>query len=194
MEVDLRRLQRQAAEGADRYLNLSGTRKVAVIGNTCSGKTTFSRALARRLGVPHVELDALFWKPGWQQSTAEEFKPRVVEALEPLDGWVVDGNYRTKLGDYVLGRADMIVWLDAPLQTTMSRVVRRTVRRLRTREGLWGTNVETVRGSFFRRDSLLWWALRKHRDWQRRVPDVLAPYPHVRLRSPREVAAYLEKL
>ncbi len=118
----------------------------------------------------------------------------MVETLEPLDGWVVDGNYRTKLGDYVLDQADIVVWLDPPLPTTLLRVVRRTVRRLRTRESLWGTNVETLRASFFKRDSLIWWALRKHRDWQRRVPGVIAPYPHVRLRSPREVAAYLEKV
>jgi adenylate kinase family enzyme len=191
MEVDLRRLQRQAAEGADGHRRLSGTTKVAVIGSTCAGKTTFSRALAQRLEVAHVELDALFWKPGWQESGADEFRERVVAALEPLDGWVVDGNYRTKLGDYVVSRADLIVWLDLPLRTTVWRVVRRTLRRLRTRESLWGTNVETLRGSFFRRDSLIWWALRKHRDWRLRVPGLVSQYPHVRLRSAAEVDDFL---
>jgi adenylate kinase family enzyme len=36
-----------------------------VVGSTGSGKTTFARALAEKLGVPHVEIDALFWQRGW---------------------------------------------------------------------------------------------------------------------------------
>jgi AAA domain len=37
--------------------------KIAVVGTSGSGKTTVARELARRLGVPHVELDALYHGP-----------------------------------------------------------------------------------------------------------------------------------
>ena len=40
-------------------------RRVNVVGTSASGKTTFARALAERLGVRHVELDALHWQSGW---------------------------------------------------------------------------------------------------------------------------------
>jgi adenylate kinase family enzyme len=191
VEVDLRRLLGQAPAGADRHGTAAGPvgRRIAVIGATGSGKTTVSGVLAERFGVPHVELDALFWNAGWTETPPIEFKQRVIAALG-TDGWVVDGNYRGRLGTFVLDQADLVVWLDLPLRTTLWRVLRRTLRRLRTRELLWGTNVESWRGSFMSRDSLLWWALKAHFRW-RQTPQRLARYPYVRLRSKREVERYV---
>jgi adenylate kinase family enzyme len=161
-----------------------------VIGNAGSGKTTFARALAQQLRVPHIELDALFWQPGWVETPPDEFKQRVSAALPP-GGWVADGNYRSKLGTYVLDQADRVVWLDLRLPTAFWRVLRRTVRRVRTRERIWGTNVEPWREAFFSRKSLLWWLLKTHRRWRRQLPELLAAYPHVRLRSSQDVERYL---
>lgn len=55
-------------------------RRVSVI-TTASGNggTTFSRDLAARLDVPFHELDALFWKPEWTESSVEELR----ELVEP---------------------------------------------------------------------------------------------------------------
>ncbi|TME62901.1 MAG: AAA family ATPase, partial [Chloroflexi bacterium] len=49
------------------------SRRISVVGTTGSGKTTFARELARRLGVPHVELDALAWGPNWTLVPVEVF-------------------------------------------------------------------------------------------------------------------------
>ncbi|HCU2021331.1 TPA: AAA family ATPase [Pseudomonas aeruginosa] len=39
--------------------------RVVVVGTSGAGKSTFSAALAARLGCTHVELDRLYWGPGW---------------------------------------------------------------------------------------------------------------------------------
>ena len=65
---------------------------MSVVGCSGSGKTTLARALARELGSPYVELDAIFHQPGWTELSDDEFQARVDEATTS-DTWVVDGNY-----------------------------------------------------------------------------------------------------
>jgi len=164
--------------------------RIAVVGTTCAGKTTVARRLAELHGVPHVELDALHWGPGWSEPSPEEFRARVEEALA-AEEWVADGGYHGKLGDLVLERAGLVVWLDPPLATVLRRLGLRTVRRVRTREELWGGNRETWRGAFFSRESLILWALKTHRPRRARYKERLAEYEVVRLRSASETEAWL---
>ncbi len=57
---------------------------MSVVGSAGAGKTTFARALAARLGLAHVELDAIFHGPGWAPAEPEDFRRRVAAAL-PTD-------------------------------------------------------------------------------------------------------------
>lgn len=165
-----------------------------MIGTSGSGKTTVARELAGRLGVPHVELDALHHGPDWYQPSAGEFRATVESALAPLAGWVVDGNYMRKLGTYVLERADTVVWLDLPLSTCLGRLWRRTSTRIRDGVELWNGNRESWRGALLGWDALFPWTVRAHlrrkREWPRRLAALEAEL--VRLRSPAEIAAWLE--
>ena len=169
-------------------------RRVSVVGPSGSGKTTTARRLGELLGVPVVELDALHHGPGWTEASADELRRAVSRALAGLDGWVVDGNYSGKLGDFVLRQADTVVWLDLPLLMCLARLWTRTQRRVRTKEELWAGNRETWRGAFWGRESLFWWTVRHHRSRRRRWPERFAALPNltvVRLRTPAEVEAFL---
>tara|TARA_B100000029_G_scaffold512514_1_gene609361 strand:+ start:9644 stop:9868 length:225 start_codon:yes stop_codon:yes gene_type:complete len=66
--------------------------RINVLGTSGSGKSTFSKNLAEQLNIPYVQLDELFWKPNWTESSDEEFFPKIEDALSP-DEWVLDGNY-----------------------------------------------------------------------------------------------------
>jgi adenylate kinase family enzyme len=135
-------------------------RRIAVVGSTASGKSTFAAKLGARLGVPHVELDALFWGPNWTPPDDDAFRA-FVRRVAGADRWVIDGNYSRFL-PITLERADPVVWLDLPLRTCLLRVIRRTLRRAGTREDLWGSgNREDLR-KLLGRDSLVWWVLRTH--------------------------------
>ena len=175
---------------------MTAPRRIAVVGASCSGKSTLARALAERLGVPHVELDSLVHGPGWTETTDAELRAGLAPFLEGQGGWVIDGNYERKLGDAVLERADAVVWLDLPLATILRRLWRRTSRRIRTREELWNGNRESWRNAFVGRDSLFAWTIRAHRRLRRRMPGRLAR-PALRhltvahLRSPAEMSRWL---
>jgi adenylate kinase family enzyme len=101
-------------------------RRIAIKGTSGAGKSTLGRQLAELLAVPYVELDALHHGPNWSAASATELRARVYAVIDHADGWVVDGNYGTKLGTTVLDRAQLIVWLDLPLLLKLRRLVRRT--------------------------------------------------------------------
>lgn len=169
-------------------------RRVSVAGISGSGKSTLARALAERLGLPYIELDALNHGPGWTEATPEELRARVEAAFAAApDGWVADGNYESKLGDLVLSRADTFVWLDPPLPFALARIARRTGVRIIRRTELWNGNRETVR-NVFAKDNLFTWAVKSHRRMRRTLPSLPRRQPHlrfVRLRGARQVAEFL---
>jgi len=168
--------------------------RVAVVGTSGSGKTTLARALAETAGVPHVELDALHWEPGWRAADPDVFRARVEQAVAG-PRWVCDGNY-SAVRDLVWGRATLIVWLDLPFGLVFYRAVSRTLRRVRTREPLFGgTNRERVFG-FLDPEWIPWWVIRTWRKNRRRYAALTAsgaqrPVSVVRLRSADEVARFL---
>ena len=87
--------------------------------------------------------------------------------------------------------ADVIVWLDLPLLVKLGRLVRRSWRRVRTREVLWNGNVETWRDVFVGRDAVLIHPLRTHHRSRRGTlarPDF---GKIVRLRTPEAVERWL---
>jgi adenylate kinase family enzyme len=169
-------------------------RRINVKGTSGSGKTTFAQELARRLGLPFVELDALHHGPNWAEPTDEEFRARVREAIEAApDGWVIDGNYDRKLGELVLGPSEKIVWLDLPFALKLRRLLRRTIRRILDDVELWSGNKESWRGAFWGRDSLLWRMVKTHFRHRREWPARFAGDPRfVRLRSVREAREWLD--
>jgi len=169
-------------------------RKVAVIASASGcGKTTVGRLLATRLGVPFVELDALNHGPGWTEATAEQLRARVAPIVA-TDGWVIDGGYRGKLGDLVLEAADTVVWLDLPRREWLPRLFRRTVRRIAGKQELWHGNRESFRNAFLMRDGLLRFAWRNYGVRRATYPSELARFHVVRLRSQREVDAWLASI
>jgi len=166
-------------------------RRVVIVSSASgSGKTTVGRALADRLGVPFHELDALHHGPNWTEATPEELRAKV-EPIVESDVWVIDGAYRGKLGDLVFERADIVVWLDLPLHVWLPRLLRRTARRVISREELWNGNREQLRDLVHPQNSVMFFALRQYRDRRRRYPSELARFPVARLRTTGEVDSFL---
>lgn len=165
--------------------------RVIVVGTTGSGKTTVASALAGRLEVDHVELDALSWEANWVSAPLPVFRERVSAAIAG-ERWVVDGNY-SATRDLVWARADTVVWLDPPRRVIMWRVTARTIRRMVRREVLWNGNRESLRTALSR-DSIILWAWTTYGRRRHDYPGYFAAHPHVaiiRLRTSSDVRQFL---
>ncbi len=172
-------------------------RRVVVVGTSGSGKTTLARQLAAQLNCPHVELDALYWLPGWDEAPDDLFRERALAALVG-DCWTTDGNY-SKVRDIVWGRADTVVWLDYSFPLVFWRIFKRTVWRGISRQELWGTGNRENLLRMFTRDSMLWWVIRTYRRRRREYPALFRQpqFAHLNiviLRSPRDMQRWLERL
>ncbi len=118
--------------------------RLHLIGSSGAGKTTLGRALAHQLGVPFVDLDDLFWEPGWQAVGHHELTRRVMPVLDQ-PGWVIVGNYRATTEPHVWPRLTHLIVLDLPFATLLQRTVWRTVRRGLTGEPCCNGNTESLR-------------------------------------------------
>ena len=176
-------------------------RRVVVLGTSGAGKTTLARDLSRRIGVPHVELDAIHWKPNWTSTPAAQLIEEVRAALDAADaaagGWTVCGHYG-QVRHVTWTRADTIIFLDYPMRVVFLRVLWRTLRRWWRREELWNRNRERLRDNFFSRDSLFLWVMNTWRIRRRDVPRLLRDprFAHVRtyrFRSPAELDRWMQR-
>jgi adenylate kinase family enzyme len=174
--------------------------KINVIGTSGSGKSTVARSVARKLDIPYIELDALFWRPDWQETPDDEFFAAIEGALAGKDSWVVDGNYsRTQALKW--RDVDMIVWVDYSFSRTMYQAVRRAATRAWAQTELWpGTsNRESFRRSFFSRKSTILWTLQNYSKTRRKYETFFTDpkWQHIRmirLRTPAETRTILQSM
>ena len=116
-----------------------------MVGNSGAGKSTVARQLARNLGVPFVELDAIYHQAGWAPLTAGEFRARVA-GVTAGDAWVIDGNY-SAVRPLVWARADTVIWIDPPRHRVMRQVIWRTFRRAAFRQQRAGQGAAVTPGA-----------------------------------------------
>lgn len=176
--------------------------RLRVVGTSGAGKTRLARHAADILGVGHLELDAVFWDTGWTYRDPAEARDRIREFLaKHPEGWVVDGNWNSRLEGLLdpgtPEGADSWVWLDQPRWVVMWRVIRRTLARGLLRRELWHGNRENV-SSMFRRDpqqNIVRWAWTTYETNRQRMLDrVSTGAPVVWLRGQREIDVWLASL
>lgn len=160
-----------------------------------------ARALSERLAVPHLELDSIFHMAGWTQKPDSVFRGEVEEFVS-RDRWIVDGNYTSHgVAQLVWPRADTVVWLDPSRVRVMSRVVRRTLRRVITREELWNGNREPWTNLYSRdpEKNIIVWAWTRFGSTREKYERMLedGTWAHLdvhRLSSRRAIGSFLERV
>jgi len=105
-------------------------RRIVVCGRLGSGKTTVARQIAKSIGIPHIELDALLWEPHGVRKSVEESRPEVLSLISKhTDGWVFDGTHQFQ--DIILPLADTVVWIRLPFRVYFWKLLKRNIRQWR---------------------------------------------------------------
>lgn len=188
----------EPAKQRDPNTTLTGCERIVILGRTGSGKTTLARELAAALRMPHVELDSLYFGPGFTTAPLPVLRERTRAAISG-ERWVTDGNKRA-VRDLVWPRADTVVWLDYPLHVSLWRLAKRARRRTAAlaaeasdahRPGLLAGQVTAAAAGVLT-------ALRSHAGQRREYPRMLSDPANrhlavVRLRSPRATRGWLAR-
>lgn len=179
----------------DRAGRVNGPSRILVYGVTGSGKSTLARRIGEITGLPwHSMDDEVGWLPGWVERPREEQR-QIASLIVAPDQWILDtayGHWR----DVVLERVELIVALDYPRLVSLTRLVRRTLRRAITREEACNGNTESLRQALSA-NSIIVWHFRSFSGKRERIAaweaDPAAPQV-VRMRSPRDTERWLESL
>ena len=99
--------------------------RILIIGCGGAGKSTLARQLGKKLDLPVVHLDTLFWKPGWVQESREEFDRKLSVELEKPK-WILDGNFNRTMPQR-MAKCDTIIYLDFPRLACLMGVIKRIV-------------------------------------------------------------------
>lgn len=137
--------------------------RIHLIGGSGAGKTTLGRALGARLQAPFVDLDDLYWEPGWREVGHEELARRVAPIVAG-DRWVIAGNYGATTERQVWPRLTQLVVLDLPYSQLMGRCVWRTLWRGLRGERCCNGNRESIL-RLLHHDGVLRYL---HRTWRKR--------------------------
>jgi len=163
--------------------------RVLIIGSPGAGKSTLAGEVARITGLPLLHLDRHYWRPGWVETDKAEWTAEVARLIE-RPRWVIDGNYGGTLA-LRLTRADTVIDLDMPTWLCVARILKRVVRhRGRVRPDMGEGCPEQLNWEF------LVYTARFRRNGRKRIEAKMAGYAGtlIRLRSPRQVRAFLAEL
>ena len=95
-------------------------KKVIVIGCPGSGKSTVSRALHNKTGIPLYHLDMMYWNADKTTVEKSVFLERLSAVLEK-DAWIIDGNYGSTM-ELRMAACDTVIFLDYPLDVCLDGI------------------------------------------------------------------------
>ncbi len=166
-------------------------KRILVIGVCGAGKSTLALKMRHKIGLPVIHLDQHYWKPGWIESSSDEWRSKVSQLVSG-DEWIMDGNYVSTF-DIRLPRADTVVYLDFSTPIALARVIRRTIQS----HGQVRPDMANGCPERFNWESLqfVWTFHRLHRPKVEAALSKIGPHQKLfRLKTPSQAEAFLQAL
>lgn len=93
----------------------SRPRKISIIGNVATGKTTLSRILSVELNIPVTHVDSLQFLPGMIIRPHRETIQDLLKIQTKQESWIIDGYGPLDILIDRLHKSDTIIFLDLPV-------------------------------------------------------------------------------
>lgn len=96
--------------------------KISILGYSCSGKSTFSKIIGKKLCIKVYHLDSYYWKEPWKKN--ESFD---IALFIKKDNWIIEGNYLNYCLEERLNASDYIIYIDCSLLIRLYRMIKRHI-------------------------------------------------------------------
>lgn len=112
---------------------VSSVSKIAIIGNSCGGKTRLSQTLAKKSQLPLIHVDQIQFMPGLKfRPFTESVQLLKLEQAKPR--WIIDGFGPLDILEERLKLADQIIMIDLPIATHYFWAFKRVLKNLFLRQ------------------------------------------------------------
>lgn len=98
--------------------------RIAIWGNSGSGKSTLAERLSLELFLPVYHVDKIAWQSGWQYVDESTFLGAHQYWIDQ-PGWIIEGVGHTRGLKRRFHHADLIIFLDTPVEICRARAQRR---------------------------------------------------------------------
>lgn len=110
--------------------------KILIFGNSGTGKTTLNHQLSKKLNIPSLHLDTMYWQKNWQSLPRDLFYEKLKNYLDSHTNFVMDGNYlNADILDLRLNHADTLIFLDYDTNVALNGI--------KHREAIYGGTVRS---------------------------------------------------
>ena len=102
-------------------------KRIYIIGNSASGKTSLAKQLSRILRIKSYDLDDFYYERKFSKKRDAKTVEKLVKKVTRTKKWIIEGVYSSCV-TCSLDKADLIIWLDYPFHVIASRLIKRQIK------------------------------------------------------------------
>lgn len=94
-------------------LNLSSSKRIALVGNVASGKTHLAQKISIKNQIPVTHVDAIQFNENLQINNLDQTR-KILDQVQNQSSWIIDGHGPLDMLEKRFALADRIIFLDRP--------------------------------------------------------------------------------